>query len=285
MLHNSAGLVTKREFLLGPDQVLETDACEQVMEGGAKPGKTIVLYSLDVRTLTLERETVIYRGPAKVKLAGKTVDAIQIDSVTPTVTSSTYLTPSGLFIKSVQVDGFEERPEPMKQAIARPDLVKDHTEARITGDQPLEASSSLSRFIFEIRGREEVLGRIPSGDNQSVKVVAGAFVVDVHPIRVDPYLATQISEVAAGQEAWLQPELNIPSDTAEFRDLAAKVVGNEKRVGWAIQRIKWHVNQTIRPNLDIEVVRNASEILKTKEGACRDFAEVTVALLRAARSH
>jgi len=47
--------------------------------------------------------------------------------------------------------------------------------------------------------------------------------------------------------------------------------------------IKSYVNQTMRPNAGIGVLRDAGEILRTKEGVCRDYAILTVTLMRAAR--
>ena len=80
----------------------------------------------------------------------------------------------------------------------------------------------------------------------------------------------------------MKPAFNIPSDTAAFKELAAKLTDGAGNVSDAARRIQTYVHGAMTPNAGIGVLRDASEILKTKEGVCRDYAVLTATLLRAA---
>ncbi|MEJ5171845.1 MAG: transglutaminase-like domain-containing protein, partial [Fimbriimonadales bacterium] len=64
--------------------------------------------------------------------------------------------------------------------------------------------------------------------------------------------------------------------------LAKKIVGAETNAARAAAKIQDWVYRELQPNAGIGVLRDAREVLKTKEGVCRDYAILTAALLRAA---
>ena len=82
--------------------------------------------------------------------------------------------------------------------------------------------------------------------------------------------------------AWVEPSLNIPSDEAKFISLAKKIVGVRSTVRAASSEIRKWVYGYMRPNATMGIVRDANDVLESKEGVCRDYAILTVTLLRAA---
>ncbi|MFX8601193.1 transglutaminase-like domain-containing protein, partial [Acinetobacter baumannii] len=63
--------------------------------------------------------------------------------------------------------------------------------------------------------------------------------------------------------------------------LAAKLAKGKSGKDAALS-IRRYVHGIMQPNAGIGVVRDAREVLTTKEGVCRDYAVLTTTLLRAA---
>jgi transglutaminase-like putative cysteine protease len=106
--------------------------------------------------------------------------------------------------------------------------------------------------------------------------------VDVHPPRIAASPGITIEEARKQKPEWIRPDLHIPSDTDEFQRLARQIVGDRKRVREAAVAIQNYVYRRMRPNAGIGVLRNASEVLETREGVCRDYAILTATLMRSA---
>jgi transglutaminase-like putative cysteine protease len=76
--------------------------------------------------------------------------------------------------------------------------------------------------------------------------------------------------------------MHIPSSSTKFTQLAKSIVGDRTRVADAASAIQLWVNSQMKPNAGIGVLRDANDVLATKEGVCRDYAILTTTLLRAA---
>ena len=91
-----------------------------------------------------------------------------------------------------------------------------------------------------------------------------------------------IQEAALGKPQFMTPDLDMPSDHPDFKSLAKQIVGPETRVEPAANLVKTWVYEQMKPNAGIGVLRDASEVLRSKEGVCRDYAILTGTLLRSA---
>jgi transglutaminase-like putative cysteine protease len=67
-----------------------------------------------------------------------------------------------------------------------------------------------------------------------------------------------------------------------MKTLAAKIVGEKQDVVSASLAIRRWVFDQMRPNAGIGVLRDAREVLQSREGVCRDYAILTATLLRSA---
>jgi transglutaminase-like putative cysteine protease len=152
--------------------------------------------------------------------------------------------------------------------------------SRIKTDKPLERLSSLASARFRFKGAD--FSRAPNGGHQSLRKEGQAWIVQTHPLVPDPKAAPSIAKAAKGVPSWTKAGLHVPSDDPDLKKLAKEVVGASGTVPGATRRIAAHVNEIMRPNPGIGVLRNAKEVLATKEGVCRDYAILTVTLLRAA---
>jgi hypothetical protein len=239
-------------------------------------------FVLDPTTVSFVENTVRRVGTQKEKFQSKTVDAQVVDLDDPRSSTKVFLTKGGDIIRAEGPMGIVMLPESASKAMTMP--------AKYTPDVDLGYSTSIvpegrlddpagsKELKLRITGKD--LSTIPSDEVQSVKRSGGDWIVDVHPPRFED--GETIREAAISQKALTRPDLDMPSDSATFVSLARKIVGDRARVGDAALAIKDWVYSKMRPNAGIGVLRDASEVLKSKEGVCRDYAILTGTLLRSA---
>jgi transglutaminase-like putative cysteine protease len=149
----------------------------------------------------------------------------------------------------------------------------------IQPDKPVVNPGSLKRFKFllNVTGAND----IPNDQHQTATKTATGWEINVHPVSATDSAGLTIPEAAKDQPMWVQPDTYIPSDSKRFRDLATRIIGPEKRVrGAAIAVQNWVANR-MEPNLGIGVLRDANEVLTSKQGVCRDYAILAATILRA----
>lgn len=242
-------------------------------------------YVLDPTTVSLIKNEAVYRGPAKVKVKTVEVDATQIDLIDPRAATKVFVSAKGDVVKIEGPLGLEMYPESKDVATAeapddgpRPDLA---FATAIPTDPPLGNPNRITKLDLEVTGLD--LGRMPSDRHQTVRRQGDAWLISIHPVIGDAKKSQTIEAVAKAQPNWIRPSMHMPSDKPVFAKLAATWIGKEKNALKAARRIKDQVEAMMRPNAGIGVLRDAQEVLKTKEGVCRDYAILTGTLLRAAR--
>jgi hypothetical protein len=147
-------------------------------------------------------------------------------------------------------------------------------------DKPIVDPAHVKELKLRISGRN--LREIPGGEYQDVSQDGDAWVVDIHPPQIDADPGLGIWEARKQKPEWARPTMNMPSDAPKFLALAKQITEKKTDVHSAAFAIRNFVYQTMKPNAGIGVLRDATEVLTTKEGVCRDYAVLTVTLLRAA---
>ncbi|HRK21088.1 MAG TPA: transglutaminase-like domain-containing protein, partial [Fimbriimonadaceae bacterium] len=277
------GAITSKKVSIPKDAKVVDDAVNSLLEDGVIAGSERVYYVLDPMTSTLIKNTARLAGPRKVTVRGKDFDATLIEVVEPRATTKVYVSAKGDLIKAEALAGISMIPISKEEALsdapanARIDLA---TMTKIPVDKPLGDLDGLARVNLSFVGAN--LSRAPSDLHQTIKGSNKNWNVDLHPAVADPKIAVSIAKAAKQKPEWLKPGLNIPSGSSQFKTLAKRVVGGAPNVVEGANRIQKHVHGLMRPNAGIGVLRDASEVLKTKEGVCRDYAILTATLLRAA---
>ncbi|MCB8932202.1 MAG: transglutaminase family protein [Fimbriimonadaceae bacterium] len=249
----------------------------------ASPGATSAFYVLDPTTVSLVKNTATLVGKERTDVKGKPVDATRIDISDPRATLKVFVSAKGDLVKIEGPMGLAMLPLSREEALdgsatgylPSTDLA---TSTRIAPDKPLPNPETLTRLKLKITGVD--LARIPNDAHQTVVRQGEAWIVETHP--VSPR-ASGAKGSDAGQTAWLKPGLYIPSESAAFRELSRKLTAgrpNTVEAAWSIQD---YVHSIMRPDAGIGVLRDASEILRTREGVCRDYAILTATLMRAAK--
>ncbi|HWA82795.1 MAG TPA: transglutaminase-like domain-containing protein, partial [Fimbriimonadaceae bacterium] len=261
------------------------DPLELVVGGKATPGKKMTVFVLDPTTATFIKNEVVLVGPGKTTVKGSDVSATLVQIVDPRLTMNVYVDGKGELVKVDGPMGIEMYPETREVALANHSVgYKPSADLAFTTslrpDKNIANPDSLTGLTLRITGRD--LSVIPSDDHQTVKKQGQGWVVDLHPPKLAAAKPATIAEVGKQKPNWLKPTLDIPSDSPTFKDLSRKILKGETRVIPAALAIKSYVYQTMRPNAGIGVLRDASEVLSSKEGVCRDYAILTVTLMRSA---
>lgn len=277
-ISNSGSKSTKKIAIPTDAPLIDDPITKLVLEG--TPSKQQTFYVLDPVGCTFVKNKVVFRGASETTIGQTRFQAKLVEVIDPRASYQMFLNTKNELLKVIGPMGMEMIPEklaPMGEAGSIPDLA---SLSAIPAEGNLPPARRLSKLHLSVSGQD--LNSLPSDTFQTVKKVEGGWDVTIHPLD-NPDLGQTIDQVSNSQKAWTKPGLNIPSDSVEFVKLAKQVLKGETKAVPAAVAIKNYVHAIMHPNAGIGVVRDASEVLKTKEGVCRDYAILTVALLRAAK--
>lgn len=277
------GQKSRKTLPLPKDGSVIDDPTQMVLAGTLPLDKPIKIYILDPTTVALVPNEVVYKGKGTTTFGGKTVESHIIEVRDPRATTTLYVSAKGDLIHAVGPMGMTMQPTDRDDAIAenteKGGVLDLALATALVPSKPLERPLATKKLQLTISGVD--LRGIPSDGHQTVKKVEEGWQITVHPVSRNPKPST-LSAAGKAQPDWLKPDLHVPSQSPTFRSLAKKIVGDAKDVLTASGRIKAHVLKMMRPNAGIGVLRDASEVLETKEGVCRDYAILTATLCRAA---
>lgn len=250
----------------------------------AKPGSKSKVLVLDPTTVTLVSNEVVLKGPATTSVKGESHSATLVEVRDPRATMKVFFSAQGDLVKVDGPMGIEMIPESREEAMAKPDAYKPTPDlafsTSLKTDRPIPNPSKATFLDMLVVGPD--LSRVKSDDHQTVAREGEGWRVKVHPPRADASLGATVAEAGRLASAWTKPGLHVPSDSPRFRKLAAEIVGPRKRVMEIARAVQDHVYGLMKPNAGIGVLRDANDVLDTKEGVCRDYAILTATILRAA---
>lgn len=265
---------TKRLELPAGATVVD-DPLIPLLEAGVVPGSTDTFYVLDPLTVSLQKNTLKVMPKESKTVEGLVVEAYPVVITDPRATTTAYFTAKGDFLYADAPMGMRIRPLTREQALATEDDTRIDLAAATSIPVP-SAPPPSAEGTQRYRVKSDKLP-LPSGGHQTVRPVEGGLEVEVHPAQFGSAPGSAQSDAR-----WLQPGLHVPCGTAPFPELAQEVAGNGDLETKANRVAKW-VYETMRPNAGIGVLRDASEVLSSREGVCRDYAVLTATLLRAAQ--
>jgi len=250
-----------------------------VGKGAPEVGSKLVFYSLDPMLLELIKNEAEFMGEKEITVDGKKTKALLIKVAEPRATTSLYVDNEGEFVYASGLLGITMKPITRQEALGNPSYVPEvdlATATKVTPDKAIENQEEVTRLVLELKGGD--LKRLKSDHYQT------ATRLDAETIKLEIHPPTN-GVGAAGQSPapdYLAPALNVPSKDEEFKRLSKTIVGDEKDHFKAALAISNEVNQIIKPKANVGMVRDAREILRTKEGVCRDYATLATTLMRAA---
>jgi hypothetical protein len=280
----NGGQKSTRTLTVPKDGAIGDDVLALVRTGKLKPGAKTVFYVLDPSTVAFQKNEAKFVGKVRTEVGGKAQNATLIEVNDSRAVTRMYLDPKGDPIRITGPMGIEILPVSKAIALAPPGKYAPSVDlalvTSIKTDKPINDPEKLTGL--KIRFEAQNIRAIPSGDFQTAKREGGFWLIDVHPPQLTASEGKDIAQAAAEKPEWTKPSLHIPSSSSEFKALAKKIIGDETNVQKAALALQGWVNAQMQPNAGIGVLRDATEVLKTKEGVCRDYAILTVTLLRAA---
>ncbi len=279
------GTASKKTIDIPAGAQIVDDPLTPLITGGAGAGTKKTFYVLDPTTATLIKNEVVVQGPGEAEVKGKKISATKVEIIDPRANTTVFLSAKGDLVKAEGPMGIEMIPESKEEAMGasesgyRPSIDLALVTS-IKTDKPIKDPGKMGYLKMKITGRD--LSRAPKDTHQTLTGKGQSWVVTVHPPKLGDSAGLTIKEAGASKPTWLKPSLHIPSNSEQFKTLAKQIVGTETNAKKAAVKIKNYVHQKMRPNAGIGVLRDATEILSSKEGVCRDYAILTATLTRAA---
>ncbi|MDX2065424.1 MAG: transglutaminase-like domain-containing protein [Fimbriimonadaceae bacterium] len=278
---DNIGKITKQSLAIPKGAPVLDDPLPLIANGKIKPGKSQKYWILDPMTVAFIENEIKFVGTAPLETEAGSVNATVIEIVDPRITTKVYLTAKGDFIKAVSGMGIEIRPISREVALGKNSTnnVDIATNTRVVPTGDIANPRKVKFVTLRITGPD--LSSLKTDDFQTVTKQADGVRIDIHP----PVMASgvRISTLKSPEPTWLAPSLNIPSDTKQFRDLARTITGGSDDLNAATKKIHRWVNENMQVNAGLGVLRNAAQVLESKEGVCRDHAILTTTLMRAAK--
>jgi transglutaminase-like putative cysteine protease len=279
---NNSGTITHETLAIPNGNVVDDPLTDMLASGVTK--KTATFFVLDPTTVTFVKNTVEIKGPSDVEVNGKTRQATLVVIDDPRASMNVYVDVKGEVVKIEGPAGIEMIPEaadtPEKPS-APPTTPIDLADVTSIPVHPaIDDATTVSFLELSVTGHN--LSALPSDDHQTVKKKGDGWDLAIHPPKIAGSEGVTIQQAAKQMPQWLKPSLNIPSASPAFKKLAARVTKGKTHVRDASLAIRQYVHHIMTPNAGIGVLRDATEVLKTKEGVCRDYAVLTATLLRAA---
>lgn len=278
---NSEGVKTHKTVSI-PNGSLLDDPMMVAKVTHPKPGSTIGLWSLDANTFTFKKFNVKFDGDTTATVQGKKLPANLFEISMQGLILKVFVDANGDLVKLEGPMGVEVRPEPKQVALAamdKPAAIDLEALSSLKTDKKIADADNASEVKLRISGVSEF--RFESDASQTAAKDTDDWVIDIHPVHFDPQHEVPIDGLAKGQEEWLKATTYIPATKQEFKDLAIKLAPADSGVIAGTDDIVEGLHKLLKYTDGIDVMRDASEILKTKEGVCRDFAVLAATVLRA----
>jgi len=276
---NNNGALSKSTIPLPKDGRIFDDPVTALQAQQGISGKELNFYIFDPTSVALMKNRAFFGE--KEELEGVFIAPIIVED--PRLTTKIYLSAKGDIVKVGTSIGVEMKPLTKAEALSeikdtgsRPDL------AEVTAIRPSPAIRNPQNTKFlKVRLSADNLRGMAAGDYQKAEKAESGWIVSVtQPVMVP---SKSIALCAKAEPNWLKASHLIPSNSPKMVALAKKVVGSTTDAGKAAEKIRSFVNAIMTPDAGIGILRDASEVLKTKVGVCRDYAILTATLCRAAK--
>lgn len=273
----SGGAKQLKRLEIPRDARIVDDPLPLVLKDGPLARTTVHVFRPD--TASFSKTVLVKRGSATTTLGNSKITATLVEIIDPMATLRVFVGSGGELVKAEGPFGIEMIPEgvPMPEVTGIPDLANA---SAIIPDKTISNPRLLRRLTIRLSGVE--FEALPTGTHQTVRKEGSSWVVAVRPEQTNRSAGLTISEAGGQLKRWVEPDTYMPSTAPRFKKLAAEIVGEHRRVRDAALAVQTWVSGKMKANAGIGVLRDAAEILDTREGVCRDSAILAGTILRAA---
>ncbi len=242
-------------------------------------------------TLALEELTIEVLREETIEHEGKRVSAVVVRTVSPTADMTAWHSPDGADIYRIEAPmGIVMRREPKEKAAGAPSggYQPPGDFAVVTSVRPdvtLPPDRPLASLKIRLSGIPDASFAITDERQKIVAQAAGPPRTVTYQITArapSPAAAATLPVKAPAFKTWLQPDPYANSDDPAIVREARRMVGGEKNIVKAAEKIRLGVRALMTSDSSMGVLRPASDVLKNPSGVCRDYAILFTALARAA---
>lgn len=277
------GTTQRKTIPIPAGKVITDDPSTELLLGlsDVQKEKVFTVFAPDI--MSLVDVAVRRKAPASFQpMRGGPVMATEIEIADPRATTRLFVSAKGDLVQAVGPFGMALVPEPESVAKVIDGGPVDLADvSALRPDKPLREEAKLT--VLDISGTD--LSRIPTGCQQIVER-RGTDAAPSWRLTVGPMTGgnqrTLIADSARQQPEWVKPDDRVPSTDPDMIRRAKEIVGSETRVIPAAHRLRRWVHQQMGVAAGIGVMRDAKEILQSKEGVCRDHAILLGTLTKAA---
>jgi hypothetical protein len=240
-------------------------------------------YIFDPSTISLVKNKLVPKGSQKIEVEGRKENANVFIIEEPRLSTTIYLSDQSKVLKATSTLGIDLVAESKERATEKSlssEPVPDLADLSMIVPKPA-IKDPLNVRSLKVSLTADNLPNIPSDSSQTAKKVNGKWELTITPLQLKEAKTTSIASAASQRKEWTKPSHLMPSDKAQFKTIGKKIIGKSTDVKSATLAIRKWVNQQMVPNSGIGILRDATEVLKAKEGVCRDYAILTGTLLRA----
>ncbi|HWP31726.1 MAG TPA: transglutaminase-like domain-containing protein [Fimbriimonadales bacterium] len=264
------------------DGSLVDDPVVTLLQKGKPEARTkAVIYVLDPTMLSLVRNEVEWKGEKEITFGGQERKALWLQIKDPRFTSDMFLDPKGELIYATSVFGMQLRPISREEALGTNQYIPSidlATASSVRPDKPLIEPDKILKLTLRLEGAD--LPLLSSSSHQTVKRDSNGILLTIHPYYGSEKSAGTLATVKKEFTEYTRAEPQMPVNSPAIKKLAKQIIGKETNAFKAALLINKYVHKIMKPNASIAVMRNAEEILKTKEGVCRDYAVLAATLMR-----
>lgn len=248
-------------------------------------GKQYDLRYFNPLTLAIEELKIDVERTERIKIGDKTYDTVVLKNSTPMGDMTVWQEAGGEVVVVKAMMGIKMVRESKEQAMSGVGSGPAQDLAVLTrakSDREIPNPRGVKRLDLMLDGLADP-ALIISDSQQRARAVPGVLgAVDYTITSATFNKADSISIPVSKSEfaAYIASTPYLDFDRGGVSDQARAVVGNEKNAYVACTKLRSWVHANMRSRGDIGITRSASDVLKSKEGVCRDYAILFAALAR-----
>ncbi len=259
------------------------DAMFAVADSSQKIGTEYTVHYFNPLTLSVDDLKIRIDRREKITVGGKEYDTLVVSNSSAMGDVTIWQDDEGNMIRVTAVAGIEMIKEDRDQALSGIN--------GSTGDFAVLTSVKTTRVIpnpRQVRSLDIVLGGIAdptmviSDSRQTVKHLGDGsyrYRISAKTFPRSKSIILPVDQTRFAEELDSSPYFDF--DLGGVRDKAREIVGDEMNAYAACTKIRAWLHQNMRTRADMGVSRPASDVLKSKDGVCRDYAILFGALARA----
>lgn len=269
-----------------PGAKIVGDSMFAVADSSREIGSSYTVHYFNPLTLTVDELKIKIERREKLSLGGKDYDTLVVTNSSPMGEITIWQDDQGGLLKVAAVAGIvmvrQDRDEALSGIKGSGEdfavLTSVKTDADIPNPRSVKALDVVLKGISDN-------SMIISDSRQNAKALPESPGSVRYRVNAKTFQKKRAASLPVDRKRFAEDLSSSPYFDFELggiRKQAGEIVGNEKNLHEACSRIRAWIYQNMQTRSDVGISRPASDVLKSRDGVCRDYAMLFVALARSA---